>query len=573
MSAKPRSMTKLELPKTPTGIEGFDGITKGGLPKGRPTLIVGGPGSGKTLFAMEFLVNGATKFKEPGVFFSFEETENELTQNVSSLGFDVKALEAKKMLVIDHVKVEASEIVETGEYDLEGLFVRIGSAIDSIGAKRVVLDTIESIFSAFGNVIIIRSELHRLFQFLKDKGVTALITGEKGDGTFTRNGLEEYVSDAVIVLDNRIIGNIATRRMRILKYRGSAHGSNEYPFLIDEDGFSVLPLTSLGLIGNVTDVVVSSGVRDLDAMLGVKGFYKGSTILITGQAGTGKTSFGAEFIGEACKKGKKALFITFEESPGQVIRNMRSIGIDLEPFVKKGLLRINADRPTSFGLEMHLVTLHKMVNDFKPEVMVLDPISSLMAVGEEFEVRSTLVRMVDFLKMQGVTTVFTDLKHAERPQQSSMVSSLVDSWILLEDVEANGESNRILRIIKSRGMAHSNQIREFIITTKGIEIIPPYVGPSGVLTGSARYAQEAKEKAEAQTLVEELDLLKQNLANQKKVLDSEIKSLQIGYEDKAIALRRKVQEEERRKELLETNRKHQWSLRTTNEKEGDRKNG
>jgi circadian clock protein KaiC len=566
-------MTKSEIPKAKTGIEGFDDITKGGLPSGRPTLIVGGPGSGKTLFAMEFLVNGARTFNEPGVFFSFEESEEELVHNVTSLGFDVRSLESKKMLSIDYVKVEAAEIVETGEYDLEGLFVRLGYAIDSIGAKRVVLDTIESIFSAFGNTLIIRSELHRLFQFLKDKGVTAVITGEKGDGTLTRNGLEEYVSDAVVVLDNRIIGNIATRRLRIIKYRGSSHGSNEYPFLIDEGGFSVLPISSLGLEAKATKERISTGIPDLDAMMEGKGYYKGSSILITGQAGTGKSSFGAEFIRSVCEKGKKALLVTFEESPSQIIRNMRSIGIDLQPFVDKGLLRIYADRPTSYGLEMHLVTLLKVVNEFKPEAAVLDPISSLMTIGDDVEVRSTLVRMVDLLKMKGVTSLFTDLKNAERPNQSSMVSSLVDAWILLEDVEANGENNRILRLVKSRGMAHSNQIREFHITSKGIDLIPPYIGPSGVLTGSARYAQEEKEKAEELARAEELERLRLNLEQQRKALDTQLESMKAEFEDKKTDLERLMKEEGRRKEALENSRKHLSAIRTTSGNEAGDKDG
>jgi circadian clock protein KaiC len=564
-------MTKSELPKARTGIEGFDEITKGGLPSGRPTLVVGGPGSGKTMFAMEFLVNGAQSFNEPGVFFSFEESEEELVQNVTSLGFDVRRLEAKNMLSIEYVKVEAAEIVETGEYDLEGLFVRLGYAIDSIGAKRVVMDTIESIFSAFGNTLIIRSELRRLFQFLKDKGVTAVITGEKGDGTLTRNGLEEYVSDAVVVLDNRIIGNIATRRLRIIKYRGSAHGSNEYPFLIDDSGFSVLPISSLGLHAKATNDRISTGIRDLDAMMEGKGYYKGSSILMTGQAGTGKSSFGAEFIRSVCEKGKRALLVTFEESPSQIIRNMRSIGIDMQPFVDKGLLRIYADRPTSYGLEMHLVTLLKLVHEFKPEAAVLDPISSLMAIGDDVEVRSTLVRMVDFLKMKEVTSLFTDLKNAERPNQSSMVSSLVDVWILLEDVEANGENNRILRLVKSRGMAHSNQIREFHITSKGIDLIPPYIGPSGVLTGSARFAQEEKEKAEELARAEELERLKLNLEQQRKAMNAQLETMKAEFENKKADLERLLKEESRRKEAMENGRRHLSLVRTTSGKEAGEK--
>ncbi|MDW5564171.1 MAG: circadian clock protein KaiC [Methanomassiliicoccus sp.] len=558
-----------DLPKAQTGIEGFDEITQGGLPRGRPTLIVGGPGSGKTLLSMEFLVNGAMKYGEPGVFFSFEETEDELAQNVASLGFNIKALKEGNMLAIDHVKIEAAEIVETGDYDLEGLFVRLGYAIDSVKAKRVVLDTIESIFSTFGNTVILRSELRRLFRFLKEKGVTAVITGEKGENTLTRDGLEEYVSDAVIVLDNRVIGNIATRRMRIIKYRGSSHGSNEYPFLIDENGFSMLPVTSLGLDAKVTDERISTGILDLDAMLGGKGYFRSSTVLITGQAGTGKTSFGMEFVRAACESGKRSLFITFEESPDQVVRNMRAIGIELQPFVKRGLLRIRADRPTSYGLEMHLATIHKLVRDFRPDVVVIDPISSLMSIGEEAEIRSTLVRLADYLKMSGITSLFTDLKHAEQPRESSMISSLVDTWIFLESIESNGESDRILHLVKSRGMAHSNQIREFHITSKGIELIPPYVGPAGVFTGSARYAQEAKERAEEVIRAEEFDRLKAALEQQREVLESQIEAQRAEFANKEADLQRRIEAENRRKEAIESSRRHMRIMRTNSSKRGD----
>lgn len=459
------------LAKTPTGIRGFDDITNGGLPKGRPTLIVGGPGSGKTLFSMQFLVNGALKFGEPGVFISFEETEKDLAENVTSLGFDLETLESRNLLAIDHIKVEADDIVETGAYDLEGLFVRIGYAIDSTSAKRVVLDTIESIFSCFKDNVILRSELRRLFRFLKDKGVTAIVTGEKGDGTLTRNGLEEYVSDAVVVLDNRVIGNIATRRLRVVKYRGSAHGSNEFPFLIDDGGFSVLPLTSLTLTAVASNRRLSTGIADLDEMFSGKGYFEGSTILISGPAGTGKTSLASEFVSNACTEGKKALFITFEESASQIIRNMGSIGIGLGRFVDDGSLRIHPDRATSHGLEFHLVNLHKLVDEFDPEVVVIDPVSSLMNVGERAEVQSMLVRMIDYLKMKGVTTILTDLKHGDDTQGIS-ISSLVDTWIGLLDVEKEGVTRRLLRVVKSRGMAHSTQTREFFINANGIAIMP-----------------------------------------------------------------------------------------------------
>lgn len=317
------------LAKCPTGITGLDEITKGGLPQGRPTLVCGGAGSGKTLFAMEFLVRGAMKYDEPGVFIAFEETAGELAENVDSLGFDLERLTKQKKLAIDYVHVQRSEILETGEYDLEGLFIRIGYAIDSIGAKRIVLDTIEALFAGLSNDFILRSELRLLFRWLKEKGITAVITAERGTNTLTRQGLEEYVSDCVIMLDHRVIDQTATRRMRVIKYRGSAHGTNEYPFLIDEQGFSVLPVTTLGLEHLATSERLSSGIPELDAMLGGKGYFRGSTILITGTAGTGKTSVAAHFVDAACRRGERCSYFAFEESESQLLRNMSSIGLNL----------------------------------------------------------------------------------------------------------------------------------------------------------------------------------------------------------------------------------------------------
>jgi circadian clock protein KaiC len=548
-----------ELPKARSGIEGFDEVTDGGLPLGRPTLVVGGPGTGKTLFGMHFLVNGAIKYKEPGVLISFEETEKELAQNVASLGFDVKGLLNKKLLVIDQVKVESSEIIETGEYDLEGLFVRIGYAIDSIGAKRVVLDTIEAIFSTFENSIILRSEMRRLFQFLKDKGVTSIVTGESGNGALTRDGLEEYVSDAVVSLENRVQGNITTRRMRIIKYRGSSHGSNEYPFLIDENGFSVVPITSIGLTAKVSDERISTGIKGLDDMMRGKGYFKESTILITGHAGTGKTTFAAEFLREACGKGKKALFFTYEESESQVIRNMRSVGVDLQPFINRSLLKIVPDRPASYGLETHLVSIHKLTRGFKPEVVVIDPISSLMTIGEEVDVRSTMARIVDYLKMNHITALFTDLWHAHEDAQTSLISSMVDTWIMLENIRSNGEDNRVLRMVKSRGMAHSNQIMEFRITEKGIELIPPYVGPSGVLIGSARYAQEARERAEEISSTEDTERAKRRLEYERNQLQSQLSELKAQLDDKELELHKWTMDQKRRKKA---NERYQTGMRS-----------
>jgi circadian clock protein KaiC len=495
------------LPKAPTGIQGLDEITGGGLPRGRPTLVCGGPGCGKTLFAAEFLIRGATQFNEPGAFIAFEETGEELAQNVRSLGFDLDKLVEDGRIAIDYVRVEPQEIEEVGEYDLEGLFVRLGLAIDSVGAKRIVLDTIETLFGGFTNQALLRSELRRLFRFLKDRGVTAVITGERGGGTLTRQGLEEYVSDCVILLDHRVTEQVSTRRLRIVKYRGTTHGTNEYPFLIDEQGISVLPVTGLGLDHAVSNERVSSGVPRLDTMLGGKGYYRGSSVLVSGTAGTGKTSLSAHFAYESAKRGERVLYLAFEESPAQLMRNMRSIGVELEPFVKKGLVRIHASRPTLFGLEMHLVQIHKMVAEFKPAAVIVDPISNLIDTGTAAETQSMLLRLVDFLKARHITALFTHLTHGGNPSEATDVgiSSLIDTWLLLRDIELGGERNRGLYVLKSRGMKHSNQIREFLITGEGIQLEDVYVGPEGVLTGSMRAAQEAREKAATQALQDEIE--------------------------------------------------------------------
>ena len=519
------------LPKVPTGIAGLDEITGGGLPKGRPTLVCGGPGCGKTLLACEFLIRGATQFNEPGALISFEESSEELAQNVRSLGFDMDELIERKKLALDHVRIEPNEIEEVGEYDLEGLMVRIALAIDSVGAKRIVLDTIEALFGGFTNQALLRSELRRLFRFLKDKGVSAVITAERGEGSLTRQGLEEYVSDCVILLDHRVAEQVSTRRLRIVKYRGSTHGTNEYPFLIDERGISVLPVTGLSLDHAVSNERLSTGVPRLDTMLGGRGYYRGSSVLVSGTAGTGKTSLAAHFAHETAKNGERVLYLAFEESPKQLLRNMRSIGIDLEPYVKKGLIRIDASRPTLFGLEMHLVRIHKMVTEFKPAAVIVDPISNLVATGTELETQSMLLRLVDFLKAQQVTAFFTNLTSGGTAWEKTDVgiSSLIDTWLLLRDIELAGERNRGLYVLKSRGMKHSNQIREFIITPEGIQLEDVYVGPEGVLTGSMRAAQEAREAAAAQERREETARRQRELERKRAALEAQIAALQADF--------------------------------------------
>ncbi|HEX2749458.1 MAG TPA: circadian clock protein KaiC [Verrucomicrobiales bacterium] len=541
------------LLKTPTGVRGLDEITGGGLPTGRPTLVCGGAGCGKTLLAMEFLVRGALEFNEPGVFMAFEETAEELAQNVRSLGFDLKGLIKQKKIAVDFVRVERSEIDETGEYDLEGLFVRLGHAIDSIGAKRVVIDTIETLFSGLSNTAILRSELRRLFRWLKDKGITAVITGERGEGQMTRQGLEEYVSDCVILLDNRVIDQVSTRRLRIVKYRGTTHGTNEYPFLIDENGISVLPITSLGLNHIASNERISSGVPRLDTMLAGAGYYRASTVLVTGTAGTGKTSVAAHFARSVCERGERCLYFAFEESPSQLMRNMRSIGVDLQPSVDKGLLRFHASRSSVVGLESHLVKFHRLITEFKAQAVVFDPIDNLLHAGPAQDVSSVITRLLDFLKSSGITTLLTNLSSEGRPLESTSlnISSLVDTWLLLRDIETGGERNRALYILKSRGMAHSNQIREFLLTNHGIDLQDVYLGPDGVLTGSARQSQEARERAAAINGQQEIEARKRERARKREALEASIAAMRQTFEaDEEEALLLFSNEKARRDTLL-----------------------
>lgn len=558
-----RSNNIVGLPKERTGIPGFDEITGGGVPAGRPTLVCGSAGAGKTLFAMEFLVRGAMLYNEPGVFISFEETNEELATNVASLGFDLKQLTADKKLIVDYVFIERSEIEETGDYDLEGLFLRLGHAIDQIGAKRVVLDTLEVLFSALPNEAIIRAELRRLFRWLKERGVTAVITCERGEGTLTRYGLEEYVADCVILLDNRVQNQISTRRMRIIKYRGTSHGTNEYPFLIDESGFSVLPITSLGLNHKAPTERISSGVERLDTMLGGKGFYRASSILISGTAGTGKSTIAAHFVDAACKRGERALFFAFEESQDQIIRNMRSIGIDLEKYVKQGNLYFKNARPSNFGLEVHLALTHKVITEYEPSIVVVDPITNFLAIGDEADTKAMLTRLIDFLKLRQITAMFTSLTGSDSTVEDSEVgvSSLMDTWLLVKNIESNGERNRGLYVLKARGIAHSNQVREFRLSDHGIELIDTYVGPEGALMGSARAAQTAREKAATLNREQVRQRKQQELQRKQQLYEAQLLALRSQFETERDALLQELDEEQKRESVAATERIEMARLR------------
>lgn len=542
------------LPKVQTGIQDLDEITGGGLPRGRPTLVAGGAGSGKTMLAMEFLARGAAEFGEPGVFLAFEESREDLVQNFRSIGLDLEALIAEKKLVIDYLHLDQHEIHETGDFDLDGLFCRLELAVDAIGAKRVAIDTIEILFSAFENHAVIRSELQRLFRWLKDRDLSAVVTGERGENTITRYGLEEYVADCVILLDTRVSHEVTTRRLRIMKYRGTTHGLDEYPFLIDQDGFSVLPITSATLEQTVSEERISTGIPRLDAMLGGAGFFRGSSVLVSGTAGMGKSTVAAHVADAACRRGERVLYFAFEESEAQILRNMRSVGLDLARWIRDGRLAFRAARPTMCGLELHLVTIHKVVRAFGPQLVVIDPLSNLITIGELQQVRSMLTRLIDFLKSEGITAVFTDLTAADVHSETTGtgVSSLMDTWILLRSLEQNGERNRGLDVIKSRGMAHSNQVREFVITGCGIELLDVYTGPGGVLTGASRIAQEARDRAEAVLRRQAVEARQRALDRKRRSLEARIAILNAEFEEAEDEAVRELRQEE----LLEEARAH-----------------
>ena len=530
---KQRTHELVPLQKAPTGIAGLDEITGGGLPQGRTTIVCGGPGCGKTMLGIEFLVRGALEFGEPGVLMAFEETPQDIASNVASLGFDIEKLAAEKKLFLDYISVEPSEVAETGDYDLEGLFIRLQNAVETIGAKRVMFDTVEALFTGFANPGILRAEFRRLFRWLKDRGLTTVLTAERGEGTLTRQGLEEYVSDCVILLDHRIQDQISARRLRVVKYRGTKHGADEYPFLIDERGMSVLPITALQLNHGVSSERISSGVPDLDEMLGGKGYYRGSTVLLSGTAGSGKTTLAASLVDATCRRGERCLYIDFEESPQQVARNMKSVGIDLAQWSDKGLLFHEAWRPTQFGIEMHLLRIHKLIQEVKPQVVVLDPITNLISSSTEKEVHSMLLRLIDSMKSSGITAAFVSLTGGGDSLEGTNVgiSSLTDTWILLRDVELNGERNRCLYVLKSRGMAHSNQLREFVLTSDGIQLVPAYIGAGGVLTGSSRVAQEAKEKADALSRQQEAQANQLRIDRRRLTLQAQLESLKVELAD------------------------------------------
>jgi circadian clock protein KaiC len=540
------------LRKSRTGIRGLDEITGGGLPAGRPTLVCGGAGCGKTLLAMEFLVRGATEYGEPGVFMAFEETREELAENVASLGFDLKTLVAEKKLVLDYVYVDRSEFEETGEYDLEGLFIRLGYAIDSIKAKRVVLDTIEGLFAGLPNQGIVRAELRRLFRWLKEKGVTVIMTGERGDGTLTRYGLEEYVSDCVISLDHRVVDQVTTRRIRIVKYRGTTHGTNEYPFLIEKDGISLWPITTVQVEHAASRERIPTGIERLDTMLGGKGFYRGSSILLSGTAGTGKTGVAATFADATCRRGERCLYFSFEESPSQIMRNTSTIGLDLEQWVKKGRLQIHNVRPFYHGLETHLARKIQAITEFAPEVVIIDPISGLDTTGTASEIKAALMRLLDWLRLKGITVMLTDLTLGGTALERGdvAISSLVDTWLVLRDLETNGERNRGLHILKSRGMASSNQVREFMVTDSGIQLTDVYIGPSGMLTGSARVQQEGRERAELVTLSEEAERQQLALGCKRAALEAQIAALRAEFSGEEAIITRTVSKDKLRGAVL-----------------------
>lgn len=548
------------LSKAPTGIPGLDEVTDGGLPRGRTTLLCGGPGCGKTLMALQFLVRGAVDGGEPGVFVAFEESPAELAQNVASLGWDLKDLQARGLLAIDHIRISEGEIVETGAWDLEGLFIRLGAAIESVGANRVVLDTVEALFGPLGDELTLRSELRRLFRWLNDRGVTAIVTGERGEGTLTRHGLEEYVSDCVVLLDHRVHDQISTRRLRVVKYRGSHHGPDEYPFLIDRKGFSVLPVSAMGLDHDASSDRVSTGVGELDRMLD-GGVYRGSSVLLSGTPGSGKTTLGARFLEAGCERGERGMLFAFEESPAQIARNMRSVAIDVRRWVDAEMLRIVSARPAAYGLETHLARLYRAVEEFEPANVVIDPLSAL--TGEEFQLKAMLSRLIDHFKARQITAVMTTLIRGEFDDRAGLgISSVIDTWVDVGNLEIDGERNRGIGVLKSRGMAHSSQVREFQITSQGLYVRNVYAGERGVLMGSARRSQEARDRAQAISRGEELEAKRQQLKSRRSMLEAQIAALHDQLKAETQMLSSEIDAGERLERQLEQDRQTIISARS-----------
>jgi circadian clock protein KaiC len=557
----PGGRIRSQLPKSPTGTKGFDEITGGGLPRGRPSLVCGPPDAGKSLFALQFLVNGVTRYAEPGVFLAFEESRAEVLANVGSLGFDLDGLERDGRLLVDALPLEP-EAVETGEFDLEALIVRVAWAVERVGAKRLAIDNVEALFAAFGRPALVRSELRRLFRWLKDQELTTVITGERGEGPITRHGIEEYLSDCVVVLDDRVAQDVATRRLRVLKYRGSTHGRNEYPFLIGADGLEVLPTTSLGLNQVVSSDRVSTGVFGLDEMLGGEGVFRGSAVLISGTSGTGKTTVAAGFADAACRRGETVLFFGFEESQAEIERNMASVGLDVADWVEQGLLHFHCERPTTFGLEDHLATMQRLIQKFAPTLVVIDPVSSLARGTTPFDVSAMLMRQIYYLKSAGVTAVMTVLSEESGLEHAiQSISSLVDTWLEVVMLEAFGERNRGLYVLKSRGMAHSNQIREFLLSDSGVSLVPVVVGAGGVLTGSARVAAESAERATALGLTLESEELARALERRRESVEAHVAQLRADF----------VAEESLTKRLIETSEKRQEAARLERLAQGHRR--
>jgi circadian clock protein KaiC len=560
---------RVQLSKSPTGINGFDEITDGGLPAGRPSLVCGPPGAGKTLFALQFLVNGVTRYAEPGVFLSFEESRAEVVANVGSLGFDLDGLERDGRLLVDALTMEP-QAVETGEFDLEALMVRVAWAVEKVGAKRVAIDNVEALFATFARPSRVRSELRRLFRWLKDQELTTVITGERGEGTVTRHGIEEYLSDCVVVLDDRVVQDVATRRLRVVKYRGSTRGRNEYPFLIGADGLEVLPITSLGLNQQVSSERASTGVVGLDEMLGGHGVFRGSGVLVSGSSGTGKTTLAASFADAACRRGETVLFFSFEESESQIYRNMASVGLDLAGWVERGLLHFHCERPTTRGLEDHLATMQRLIQGLAPTLVVIDPVSSLARGATAFDVSAMLMRQVYYLKSAGITAVMTVLNEQNGLEQSIMnISSLVDTSLEVVILSAFGERNRGLFVLKSRGMAHSNQTREFLLSDAGVDVVPVVVGAEGVLTGSARIAEESAERVTAQGLSRESEELARAMESRRESVDAHVAALRADFAAEERLTRRLIQASEQRHEAVRLDRLAQGRRRTVKPPENE----
>ena len=553
-----------------TGVKGLDDVLGGGIPQGHAMLLVGKPGTGKSILSMEYLLHGIELHKENGVYISFEESEKQIISNAASFGWKFEEMVKKNKLAISYIDMQPEQMRTVGDYDLSALILRVKGAIKKVNARRVVIDGINNLLSTFDDERIIRSDLLRLIREIKEVNATIFITGERGHDSWSKMGFEEYLADGLMHLDNRTDGNYQTREIQVVKCRGINHYTGKSPFIINSEGMSIRPLITADFDYKVLKSRVSTGIADIDNMLGGKGLYRGSTVYITGPSGAGKTSISSSFANGACSRGERALFLAFEESSDQIIRNMKSIGLSLDKWVNEKLLYFYTARATTNSLEGHLDNIMTMVREVEPTCVVLDPISAFRPIANENETKLMLIRLNDYLRARKITTVFTALSSDGEYSEHADVqlSSIADTWIVVRIMDYKGERNNVMQLMKSRGMSHSRQMKEMYFTGNGLKLQNVYQGPEGVLTGAARIGQEKYEKLKEARNVIEIDKNRKKIERKKSLLEASIEALKHEYEEELEALHAAIEEAEEQNSKIKETRKEIENIESIQSGEG-----